>query len=191
MPYTKAHKQKTREKILKSAFELFTSKGYDGVTVNDLMENCGLTRGAFYAHFSGKSDLYNESLKFAAYNSRLAELKPKEVANNIWLGYLLDEYLSIKHIKGDRPCPLAFLATDVVNQNTETRATYENVFKGFTQILINYTKEFSTCTEEDVLAATSMIIGAVAISRTLNDQTTIEHLLSSCRKEAGVKLGGV
>lgn len=191
MPYTKEHKQKTKDKILKSAFELFTSKGYDGVTVNDLMENCGLTRGAFYAHFSGKSELYNESLKFAAYTSRLAELKPKEVTNNIWLGRLLDEYLSVAHINGNRPCPLAFLATDVVNQNTETRTTYENVFKGFTQILISYTKDFSSCLEEDVLSATAMIIGAVAISRTLNDQVTIKHLLTSCRKEAGQKLGGI
>ena len=54
MPYSKAHKNSTREKILESAFKLFAIKGFKGITIDDLMNNCGLTRGAFYAHFSSK-----------------------------------------------------------------------------------------------------------------------------------------
>jgi len=92
MPYTQKHKDKTRKKILQSAFQLFTAKGFDGVTVNELMENCGLTRGAFYAHFSGKAALYNESLKFAASSSKLSELKPKNMSDKEWLGQLLDGF---------------------------------------------------------------------------------------------------
>lgn len=191
MPYSKEHKNETREKILKSAFELFTIKGFNGVTVDDLMKNCGLTRGAFYAHFSGKSDLYNESLKFAAYTSRLSKLKPNNLSSKDWLSKLLDEYLSLEHIHGESPCPLAFLATDIVTQNAETKETYENVYQGMNNILLNYTKTFSHCKKEDVLSVTAMIIGAVAISRTLNDTATMTTLLSSCRLEAGRILGGV
>jgi len=191
MPYTKDHKNKTRDKILKSAFELFTIKGFNGVTVDDLMKNCGLTRGAFYAHFSGKSALYNEALKFAAYTSRLSKLKPNNISDKTWLSKLLDEYLSVEHINGVNPCPLAFLATDIVTQNKETKATYESVFQGMNKILFNYTNNFSSCQKEDVLSVTAMIIGAVAISRTLNDTATISTLLASCRLEAGRILGGV
>jgi AcrR family transcriptional regulator len=190
MPYTKEHKNETREKILKSAFDLFTIKGFNGVTVDDLMKNCGLTRGAFYAHFSGKSDLYNEALKFTAYTSRLSKLKPNNISNKAWLSKLLDEYLSIEHVHGETPCPLAFLATDIVTQNTETKKTYESVYQGMNKILLDYTKTFSSCQKEDVFSVTAMIIGAVAISRTLNDPTTISTLLSSCRLEAGRILGG-
>ncbi len=191
MPYTKEHKDKTRKKILQSAFQLFTAKGFDGVTVNELMENCGLTRGAFYAHFSGKSALYNESLKFAASASKLSELKPNNISDKAWLGQLLDGYLSLNHVNGIRPCPLAFLATDIVTQDQEAKETYTRVYEGMNKAIMAYTKTFYSCHQDEILSVTAMVIGAVAISRTLEDQKTVVKLLTSCRLEAGKILGGV
>ena len=191
MSYSKEHKNKTRKKILKSAFQLFTAKGFDGVTVNELMENCGLTRGAFYAHFSGKSALYNESLKFAASSSKLSELKPNNISDKAWLGQLLDGYLSLNHVNGIRPCPLAFLATDIVTQDQEAKETYTRVYEGMNKTIMDYTQTYSSCNENEILSVTSMIIGAVAISRTLEDQKTVIKLLTSCRLESGKILGGV
>lgn len=191
MPYTKEHKNQTRAKILQSAFELFTDKGFDGVTINDLMKNCSLTRGAFYAHFPSKSVLYNESLKFAASSSKLSELKPEQISNKEWLKQLLDGYLSLEHVNGIRPCPLAFLATDVVTQDQEAKETYANVYKGMNKAIFEYVKKFSSCKKEDVLSVTAMMIGAVAISRTIKDEETILKLLTSCRLEAGKLLGGI
>lgn len=191
MPYTKEHKDKTRKKILKSAFQLFTAKGFDGVTVNALMENCGLTRGAFYAHFSGKSALYNESLKFAASSSKLSELKPSNISDKMWLRQLLDGYLSLSHVNGLRPCPLAFLATDIVTQDQEAKETYTRVFEGMNHAIMAYAKTFRSCQQGEVLSVSAMIIGAVAISRTLEDQEAAVKLLNSCRLEAGKILGGI
>ena len=191
MPYTKEHKDKTRKKILQSAFQLFTAKGFDGVTVNELMENCGLTRGAFYTHFSGKSALYNESLKFAASSSKLSELKPNNISDKAWLGKLLDGYLSLNHVNGIRPCPLAFLATDIVTQDQEAKETYTRVYEGMNKAIMAYTQTFYSCHQDEILSVTAMIIGAVAISRTLEDQATVLKLLTSCRFEAGKILGGI
>jgi len=191
MPYTKTHKDNTRKKILHSAFNLFTAKGFDGVTVNELMAHCGLTRGAFYAHFSGKSALYNEALKFAASSSKLSELKPSNISDKAWLGQLLDGYLSLNHVNGVRPCPLAFLATDIVTQDQEAKETYTHVYKGMNKAMIAYTKTFYPCHQDKVFSVTAMMIGAVAIARTLEDQTTVTKLLSACRLEAGKILGGI
>jgi len=191
MPYTKEHKEKTRNKILQSAFQLFTAKGFDGVTVNELMENCGLTRGAFYAHFSGKSVLYNESLKFAASSSKLSELKPNNISDKAWLGQLLDGYLSLEHVNGIRPCPLAFLATDIVTQDQEAKETYTRVYERMNKTIMAYTKTSYSCHQSNVFSVTAMIIGAVAISRTLENQATVVKLLTSCRFEAGKILGGI
>ncbi len=191
MPYTKEHKEKTRKKILQSAFKLFTGKGFDGVTVNELMEDCHLTRGAFYAHFSGKSELYNESLKFAASSSKLSELKPSNTSDKEWLGLLLDGYLSLDHVNGIRPCPLAFLATDIVTQDEEAKRTYARVYDGMNKAIMTYTDNYSPCNKGEILSVTAMIIGTIAISRTLSDQATVIKLLTSCRFEAGKILGGI
>ena len=191
MPYTKEHKDNTRNKILQSAFQLFTAKGFDGVTINELMENCGLTRGAFYAHFTGKSAVYNESLKYAASSSKLSELKPHNISDKVWLAQLLDGYLSLSHVNGIRPCPLAFLATDIVTQDQETKETYTKVYEDMNKAIMTYAKTFYSCHQHEVLSVTAMVIGAVAISRTLEDQEAILKLLASCRLEAGRILGGI
>jgi AcrR family transcriptional regulator len=190
MPLSKDHKKESKQKILKSAFQLFTLKGYELVTIDMLMKNCGLTRGAFYLHFSSKSALYNESLEYAAAETTLAQLKPKDITDKLWMTLLLDGYLSVEHVNGTRPCPLAFLANDVVNRNNNTKGTYTDIYEGMNSAIMSYTQKYSSCTKEDILAVTSMIIGAVAICRTINNEKTIFNILKACRVDAGKKLGG-
>lgn len=191
MPYSKAHKYKTREKILENSFRLFAIKGFEGVTVDTLMKNCGLTRGGFYAHFSSKAELYCEALKFAANSTKLANLKPDDLTSKQWLSLLLNEYLSIEHVRGEHPCPLAFLATDINMKNDEVNTAYANAFFNMNTAIMQYAKSYTKCDEKDILSVTAMIIGAVAIARTLQNQHSIENLLAACRREAGIKLGGI
>lgn len=191
MPYTKEHKKTTRRRILESAFRLFTIKGFDGVTVNGVMNDCGLTRGAFYAHFNSKAVLYRESLEFAANGTKLAELKPDGTTDKAWLCLLLDGYLSLEHVRGEYPCPLAFLATDIVMQNEETRATYAKVYDGMNKAILEYATSYVDCDEDDILSVTAMLIGSVAIARTIRCENSVTKLLQACRREAGLKLGGI
>ena len=193
MPYTQTHKNKTRERILDSSFRLFAIKGFKGVTIDDLMNNCGLTRGAFYAHFTSKAELYREALKFRASNTKLASLKPDGTSNKQWLSLLLNKYLSLEHVKGERSlsCPLAFLATDINMQNKAIKTAYTDVYYGMNTAIMEYASSYTDCDEQDILSVTAMMIGAVAIARTLQNQDSIERLLAACRREAGVKLGGI
>ncbi|MGB1092953.1 MAG: TetR/AcrR family transcriptional regulator [Oceanobacter sp.] len=193
MPYTKEHKQQTREKILENSFKLFANKGFEGITIDELMNDCGLTRGAFYAHFKSKSELYREALKFRASSTRLAGLKPEDTTNQEWLAMLLDAYLSLEHVKGERSfsCPLAFLAADINMQDDAIKTAYADVYQGMNTAIMKYASNDCGCDEQDVLAVTAMMIGAVAIARTLQDQESIENLLAACRREAGMKLGGI
>lgn len=193
MPYTKTHKNKTRERILDSSFRLFAIKGFKGVTIDDLMNNCSLTRGAFYAHFSSKAELYQEALKFRASCTKLANLKPESISNRQWLSLLLDNYLSLEHVKGERSlsCPLAFLAIDINAQNNAIKTAYADTYHGMNKAIMEYAVSYTDCDEQDILSVTAMMIGAVAIARTLKNQDSIENLLTACRREAGVKLGKI
>lgn len=193
MPYTKTHKNKIRERILESSFRLFAIKGFKGVTIDELMNKCGFTRGAFYAHFTSKAELYREALKFRANSTQLVRVKPKDTSNKQWLSLLLDKYLSVEHVRGERSlsCPLAFLATDINMQNNEIRTAYADTYHGMNTAIMEYASSYTDCDEHDILAVTAMMIGAVAIARTLQNQEAIENLLAACRREAGVKLGGI
>ncbi len=50
----------TRERILQTAFSLFLRKSYKEVTLNELIEATGLSKGAFYHYFASKEQLFIE-----------------------------------------------------------------------------------------------------------------------------------
>src|SRR6478735_1395335 len=60
MPYPPNHRQETKAKIVLSARRLFNRFGFDGVSIQQIMADAGLTHGGFYKHFASKSDLYAE-----------------------------------------------------------------------------------------------------------------------------------
>ncbi len=46
-----------RTRILEASARLFRERGFDGVTVAEIMQAADLTHGAFYGHFTSKEDL--------------------------------------------------------------------------------------------------------------------------------------
>jgi AcrR family transcriptional regulator len=46
-----------REAIVEAAIDCFFERGYDGTSVQDVVERAGVTKGAFYHHFTKKEDL--------------------------------------------------------------------------------------------------------------------------------------
>ena len=55
--------KETEKRILNTALELFIRKGYHGTTIDDIMRNVGLTKGALYSHFDSKGNLLIRILK--------------------------------------------------------------------------------------------------------------------------------
>ncbi|WP_243521536.1 TetR/AcrR family transcriptional regulator [Bacillus pseudomycoides] len=51
-------KQETRQLLLESAFETFAKLGFYGASVDKIAEHAGFSKGAVYAHFHTKEDLF-------------------------------------------------------------------------------------------------------------------------------------
>ena len=49
MPYPAGHREQVRQRIVESARRLFNRHGFDGVSVDSIMAQAGLTRGGFYS----------------------------------------------------------------------------------------------------------------------------------------------
>jgi AcrR family transcriptional regulator len=47
----------TRNALIAAARRLFTERGYDGVSAEEIVREAGVTRGALYHHFGGKAQL--------------------------------------------------------------------------------------------------------------------------------------
>ncbi|WP_136255643.1 TetR/AcrR family transcriptional regulator [Onishia niordana] len=173
MPWSDDHKPRTRQRILKAAATLFTQQGFTGVSIDDVMRHAGLTRGAFYAHFLSKGELYSAALQHAAHANidQLENATPKQRVFG---------YLSEAHRQGlDINCPLACLVSDVAQQDDSVRDTYTRLFSGF--VTRCQQADGATGARERALQQAVTLIGGMAIARTLSDDALAEEVLAACR----------
>lgn len=56
-------KEATRQRILEAAVATFAAKGYNQTGVEDVVRASGTSKGAFYYHFAGKEQLFDELLR--------------------------------------------------------------------------------------------------------------------------------
>lgn len=54
----------TRERILQSAIELFGDKGYHATSVQEICDQAGVSKGAFFHYFSSKNEILFEIHQF-------------------------------------------------------------------------------------------------------------------------------
>jgi AcrR family transcriptional regulator len=50
--------EETRAKIIESAIKLFSTRGFNAASVDDICKEAGISKGAFYHHFKSKQELF-------------------------------------------------------------------------------------------------------------------------------------
>lgn len=59
----KNNPQQTVEKIISVSAKLFTEKGYDETSMQDIVDALGMSKGAIFHHFKSKEDIFNAVIK--------------------------------------------------------------------------------------------------------------------------------
>lgn len=49
-----------KDDIIQSAFQLFSEKGYEKTTINEIIKSVGCSKGGFYHHFTSKEEILSE-----------------------------------------------------------------------------------------------------------------------------------
>lgn len=175
MAWSKAHKEQSKQRILQSAALLFTQQGFDKVSIDQVMQQAEMTRGAFYSHFSSKSDLYAQAIPKAS------QLAQQRISAQVQadLTSLAKSYLSPQH-KDDtskQACPLAFLISDINQNDQQVRATYSKTLERFvqqTQLLIN--------DRSAALQSTVLMIGGLALARAIDNEALANELMQASQQ---------
>lgn len=178
MAWKESHKQQSRQRILSAAAELFIRKGFNQVGIDEVMQAAGMTRGAFYAHFSSKSELYEEAIVCAG-----TEAAKRFSTNISSLDELINNYLSPQHFSSTTVCcPLPCLVSDMAHENEQVKKTYTKMYKKFTSHL-GAIDEHSYDAEELILKSV-LLIGGMAIARSVTDEALSKEILKVCSKAA-------
>lgn len=174
MAWQETHKEQSKEKILKSAAMLFTHHGFEKISIDQVMNKAELTRGAFYSHFSSKSDLYAQAISKAG----IEAYKRKSGNCQQHMKDFAKYYLSTEHRDNndEQACPLAFLVSDINQQDNQVKETYTKMLKAFIG-----QAETLTVSREKALQSAVLMIGGLALSRAIADKDFSNELLAACQ----------
>jgi TetR/AcrR family transcriptional repressor of nem operon len=163
------------ERIVKEASRLFRERGFENVSVGEVMKAAGLTHGAFYAHFDSKEELQAAAV---AYGIKVSLGRMQRSNSKKSKGSFADLYLSRWH--RDNPgdgCTMAALAQEVARSTPELKAAFE---QGLENIL-----SANRGDRKQAIFWVAALIGGVVLARAVQDPRLSDEILSSVRQKLG------
>src|SRR4051812_11204139 len=179
-----------RQAVINAASRLFREHGFDGIGLKDLMEGAGLTQGAFYKQFASKEDLAAQASRRALESasrrwSAAAAANPKDP-----LGAVIAFYLSVEH-RAERMdgCPIVALGADAARQGAEVKASFEAGINGYVEMLDDWLgKADGEEASGKAMAVLSTMVGAVILSRAVNDERLSKQFLQAAADAVRLEL---
>ncbi|APO76001.1 TetR family transcriptional regulator protein [Rhizobium etli 8C-3] len=184
MRVSRAQAEANREAVINAASRLFRERGFDGIGLKDLMKGAGLTQGGFYKQFESKDDLVAQASR-RAMESATRRWSSVAASSSDPLEAIIGFYLSQGHQqeKADG-CPLVALGSDAARQSEEVRVPFQDGIEAHLQVLdeLMPTSKGSKPYEK-AMAVLSLMVGAVTISRILNDKGLSQGFLDAAADE--------
>lgn len=173
---------RTRERILRSASRAFRSGGFGGVSVKDLMNEAGLTHGAFYAHFPSKDVLMGEACA-DAFKERaegfhaMLDANPGNELDTFVRYYLRPEHVS----RPELGCPVPSLAGEAARGPDEVKQVFT---RGVSRMLERLQRAIpGDDAEREAIAFLAEAVGAIVLARAVSDPDLQERILDACRTD--------
>jgi TetR/AcrR family transcriptional regulator, transcriptional repressor for nem operon len=182
MKVSKSQALRNRAHIVEIASTLFRERGYDGVSVADLMAAAGFTHGGFYKHFGSKADLMAEAAALS-FSQTLANLAGVDAAQ------FVEEYLSRSHRDAlATGCTLAALSGDAARQPESIKKAFADGIEDQLAILASEEGDLSKSAKRAARAkridTLAHVVGALVLSRACPDDSPLaDEILKVCRTQ--------
>ena len=197
MPYTHAHKTKSKERILKSATKLFFRFGFDNVSINQVMKLAKMTHGAFYSHFESKEALYKASILETLKNSSARRLAKAPFSID-HLMQLAGNLLTLS--EQAQPSLENVLFNEIGSEKPEIRNLYEKSYSSTLELLETRIAALSKLNkmsfglnqamiEEKSRAILATLVGAIAIAKSIQSEEEIRRILIIAQNQVLTILG--
>lgn len=163
-----------RRRILDAAGRLFRDKGFDAVTVAEVMKAAGLTHGGFYGHFDSKDDLIAQTLDHV--------LAADSGGGSDFRAYV-EAYLAPRHRDNAAGgCPTAGLAAALRHQTPAARAAMtEGLRSQIDQISKALPEMGPAGRRRAAIANWAAMVGAVILARAIDDPVLSDEILGETK----------
>jgi TetR/AcrR family transcriptional regulator len=128
----------TRADIFFAAAQAFSTRGFDGVGVDDIARDAGVNKAMIYYHFEDKLTLYREIVRdmLRETGNRLATIANGTAPADRKIDQFIDMFIELKDSRGWMPTMmLREMAEGAPHLDLETFGLMRNIFGAFTQII--------------------------------------------------------
>ena len=178
---TAENKEKVRQRILRGAAVLFRHRGYDDVNLDRIMQAAGLTRGAFYAHYRSKAELFADVMRHQHPLLQMLRDRPGPGASDLraQMMALFEGYLDAKNLdEVFSGCILAALTGDASRSGEAVRKAYERAWNDIVDEMARGQQEVDRSALRCALILASGAISTAAASASTEHQETILNTAS-------------
>jgi TetR/AcrR family transcriptional regulator, transcriptional repressor for nem operon len=173
MRYPAKETAEKHQRIVREASRLFRERGFDNVTVADVMEAAGLTHGAFYSHFDSKEALMAAAVEYAMDITRKGV--EESFATPQGRAAYLDRYLSRRHRDHSATgCAMAALSGEIRNE-PEVKGAFTLELKAILDAMRGE--------RGDAMLTLAALVGAVALARAVADESLSREILREVRRK--------
>lgn len=178
MRYKPGHKEEKRKELLKASGNLVKKSGFAATGVDALMQAAGVTSGAFYSHFSSKTDLLKALIESELLASRqMWAGNPHETAEE-WISFELDRYLSLAHVKHpEAGCVLPSLAAEIARADSTVRELYEKELLKGQEILAR-----RVGSDDLAWAFICQLVGAILMARAMPSEAMQRTIIEASKR---------
>ncbi len=188
MRKSKLEAAQTRRRIVSAAAAEFRRNGIVATGLADLMKAAGLTHGGFYKHFESKDQVVAEACaeSIAAVTEKVANAAS---GKGNGLEFVVAAYLSTEHRDGPAEgCPIAALGSELARSDMASRAAATaGVLKLVGIVAAQYRRIPADEARRRALVAVSTMVGALTISRVVNDTELSAEILRAAREQLAPK----
>ena len=187
MPYTPAHKERTRTKVVECARILFNRHGFDGVTIDMVMEEAELTRGGFYNHFKSKEELFAAAVSsfLMGRGARWRSAAGIDHANPTRddAANMLSSYLSTEHLGDvDGQCPMIALPSDIGRSNQEVQASYQRLLEAMVGLFERSLDGRGPAKRQTALTLAALCVGGMVLAKALPESELADAVRNAAHK---------
>lgn len=188
MPRPLNHHQQVREKIIRSARRLFNRRGFNAVSIDQVMAEAGLTRGSFYSYFKTKSDLYAQAVTSVVRENR--DSANGHDQDQFSANQIVRNYLSVQHFEDiDGGCPMIGLPSDISRTSRPVREAFKSALQLMIEMFERDIKAADKSSRDRVLAIASLCVGGMVLARSVENRGLANDLREAAMSTA-LSLGG-
>lgn len=178
MRYKSGYKAEKRQELLDISGQIAKKNGFSATGVDSFMKAAGVTSGAFYSHFSSKTDLFKALIENELQHSiHMWQDNPHLDNAEAWVDFELNRYLSISHVeRPDRGCVLPSLASEVARSELEIKQAYQAKLVRGQHIFMKHLGS-----EEKAWAVMCQLVGSILMARSVADEALKFLILESSK----------